>query len=136
MTMTPAAATALAPASSTAEAPAQPADRTSAAAHAPAASAAAGAESADDAAVQEQEELEEQAHLYGRFILFNAVPSSLISGVVHFVLFVVLALTHMSPPPVTKMLQLNVAAGDKTDRADELSAQTIDVPTEQTAADE
>src|SRR3954447_18376256 len=67
------------------------------------------AASLDSPLPDEQDELDEQAHHFGRFVLFSAVPSSLISGVVHFVLFVVLALTHMSPPPVKKMLQLNVA---------------------------
>src|SRR5438067_1274247 len=85
---------------------------------------------------EEQEELDEQAHLFGRFVLFNAVPSSLISGVVHFVLFLVLALTSMSPPPEKKTLEISAAAVQKTDKADELANEAIDVPLDQTAADE
>jgi len=85
---------------------------------------------------EEQDEIDEQAHHYGRFVLFNAVPSALISGVVHFVLFVVLALTYMSPPPAKKMLLLKAVAGERNDSADELSAQTIELPTDQSAADD
>src|SRR5262245_60709148 len=91
---------------------------------------------AEDAAADDQEEIDEQAHLFGRFVLFNAVPSSLISGVVHFVLFLVLALTSMAPPPEKKTLELNAAAVQKTDSADELANESIQAPTDQAAADE
>src|SRR5262245_33213251 len=85
---------------------------------------------------EEQEELDEQAHHLGHFVLYNAVPSSLVSGVVHFVLFLVLALTSMEPPPEKKTLELSAAAVQKTDRADELANEAIDAPLDQAAANE
>src|SRR2546423_10777655 len=94
------------------------------------------ADAASESQGQEQEELDEQTHLFGRFVLFNAVPSSLISGVVHFVLFLVLALTSMSPAPEKKTLELSATAVQKTDKADELANESIDVPLDQSAADE
>src|SRR5437763_2126460 len=97
---------------------------------------AASGEKPAESATDEQEQLDEQAHLFGRFVLFNAVPSSLISGVVHFVLFLVLALTSMSPPPEKKTLEISAAAVQKTDKADELANEAIDVPLDQAAADE
>src|SRR4029079_4089553 len=105
--------------------------------HLSAADQAAASEADDsDAQTEEQEELDEQAHLFGRFVLFNAVPSSLISGVVHFVLFLVLALTSLSPPPEKKTLEISAAAVQKTDKADELANEAIEVPLNQAAADE
>src|SRR5438067_3159288 len=94
------------------------------------------ANATDESQTDEQEELDEQAHLFGRFVLFNAVPSSLISGAVHFVLFLVLALTSMAPPPERKTLEISAAAVQKTDKADELANEAIEVPLDQAAADE
>lgn len=94
------------------------------------------AEATDESQTEEQEELDEQAHHFGHFVLYNAVPSSLVSGVVHFVLFLVLALTSMEPPPEKKTLELSAAAVQKTDRADELANEAIDVPLDQAAANE
>src|SRR3954469_13996219 len=94
------------------------------------------ADATAESQTEEQEEVDEQAHLFGRFVLFNAVPSSLISGVVHFVLFLVLALTSMSPPPEKKTLEISAASVQKTDKADELANESIDVPLDQTAANE
>src|SRR4029079_356282 len=68
--------------------------------------AASEADAASESQAEEQEELDEQAPLFARFVLFNAVPSSLISGVVHFVFFLVLALTSLSPPPEKKTLEI------------------------------
>jgi hypothetical protein len=105
--------------------------------HLSAADQAAASEADDsDSQTEEQEQLDEQAHLFGRFVLFNAVPSSLISGVVHFVLFLVLALTSLSPPPEKKTLEISAAAVQKTDKADELANEAIEVPLNQAAADE
>ncbi len=92
--------------------------------------------SAEQPGQAEQEELDEQAHHFGNFVLYNAVPSSLISGVVHFVLFLVLALTSMAPPPEKKTLELSAASVQKSDRADELANEAIDVPLDQAAANE
>src|SRR6478672_3007772 len=134
MSMTPS-ASAAAPATPTDAAPPAPAD--------PAVNKAANvaavelsADATSESQAEEQEELDEQARLFGHFVLFNAVPSSLISGVVHFVLFLVLALTSMSPPPEKKTLEISAAAVQKTDKADELANESIDVPLDQAAADE
>jgi len=43
----------------------------------------------------------DEPSLLGRFVLFNAVPSSIISGVVHFIGFLILALLTI-PPPVMR----------------------------------
>src|SRR5581483_11902350 len=94
------------------------------------------ADAGSDAQSEEQEALDEQAHLFGRFVLFNAVPSSLISGVVHFVLFLVLALTSMAPPPEKKTLEISAAAIQKTDKPDELASEAIEVPLDQAAVNE
>lgn len=81
-------------------------------------------------------EFDEQSHHFGRFVLFNALPSSLISGVVHFIAFLVLALTTMSPPPVNATLSINAGPSDKNEKADELQNEKIEAPIDQSAADE
>src|SRR6267378_7870702 len=108
------AASAAAPAASPSESAPAPADQ-SAAKPTNATAVGPASDAASEAQTEEQEELDEQTHLFGRFVLFNAVPSSLISGVVHFVLFLVLALTSMSPAPERKTLEISAAAAEKTD---------------------
>src|SRR5436190_799871 len=67
-------------------------------------------------ATDEEGEFDEESHHFGRFVLFNAVPSSLVSGVIHFVGFLILALTTMSPPPPNETLAINAAPAEKTDK--------------------
>src|SRR6476620_11172900 len=49
-------------------------------------------------AAANDEELEESSYHRDRFVLFNALPSSLVSALVHFIAFMVLALTTMPEP--------------------------------------
>jgi hypothetical protein len=62
---------------------------------------------------------DESQHLT-HFILFNAVPSSIVSGVVHFIAFIVLALLTISPPQKSETLAINAAPPAEKNDADQL----------------
>src|SRR5690349_11195126 len=68
---------------------------------------------------EEEGELEEPA-LLGRFVLFNAVPSSIISGVVHFVGFLILALLTIPPPVISETLAIHAPVAEQVEKVEEL----------------
>src|SRR4051812_29409907 len=57
----------------------------------------------------EEAELEDEPQHLTHFILFNALPSAVVSGVVHFIAFIVLALLTLSPPQKSETLAINAA---------------------------
>jgi hypothetical protein len=75
------------------------------------------AQPASALAGESDEHLDEEA-TSSRFILFNALPSSIISGVLHFIVFLVLALWYVEPPPKKETLALSAGA---TKQEDEIS---------------
>lgn len=88
---------------------------------APAAPVAAKVAAAAPAATEEVEEsYEEEPRFNTRFIMFNAVPSWMISGVVHFVVLMVLAFMEVSPPPVSQTAQVVSAPVEQIENLDSL----------------
>src|SRR3954451_10513777 len=73
---------------------------------------------------EEEGQLEEPA-LLGRFVLFNAVPSSIISGVVHFVGFLILALLTIPPPPKTEALSISTPPAEQVEKVEELHEEKL-----------
>src|SRR3954453_21441840 len=71
----------------------------------------------------EEAEGEEPASL-GHFVLFNAVPSSIVSGAVHFVGFLLLALLPIHPPPRAETLAINAPAAEQVE---ELQDEKLDL---------
>jgi hypothetical protein len=80
------------------------------------------------------DDFDEAAYLRGRFVLFNALPSSVVSGVIHFIAFLILALTSMNPPPQGEVLSLSAGTGQQAQQVEQLEEQ-IFAPSEDNKAD-
>src|SRR5262245_1307282 len=76
---------------------------------------------------------EEPSH-FGRFVLFNVVPSSIVSGVVHFVGFLVLALLTIPPP--TKSETLAIHTPPAAEKVEELQEETLDLKLDSVLSDQ
>jgi hypothetical protein len=100
-------------------APPPPSKTASAAANPSATTAKADPESA------EEDEFDEPSH-FNRFVLFNALPSSVVSGVIHFVGFLVLALLTIQPPPTQETLGIN-ASTVESDKSDVLQEEKLEL---------
>src|SRR5262245_49483832 len=84
---------------------------------------------------EDEGEVEEPSH-FGRFVLFNALPSSIVSGVVHFVAFLALALLTMPPPQVNETLAINAQAAEETKKVDDLQEEKLEMKLAYTVSDE
>lgn len=84
------------------------------------------------AEAEEEEEYEEAPKYNTRFILFNAVPSWAISGVVHFIALIVLAFIELQPPVKSQTAQVVSAPVEQIESIEELpqeSQMNLDVNT-------
>src|SRR5687768_3524501 len=75
------------------------------------------AESADD--------FDEATYLRGRFVLFNALPSAITSGVIHFIAFLILALTVIQSPRRADTFAIDAGAGHQADVVEQLEEQIL-----------
>ncbi len=85
-----------------------------------AAAPAAAAEEEDDGGADEP-------RFNSRFIMFNAVPSWMISGVVHFVILVILAFMQVSPPPVSQTAQVISTPVEQIESVDTLPQENLNM---------
>ena len=69
------------------------------------------------------DDFDEDAYLRGRFVLFNALPSSIVSGVIHFLAFLILALISINPPPQGEVLALSAGTGHQADQVEQFDDQ-------------
>jgi hypothetical protein len=76
--------------------------------------------------LEDEEEFFEEPSHFGRFVLFNALPSTVISAFVHFVAFLLLALFTFSPPDKNETLAIN-ALPAKAEQVEELAKETLDL---------
>jgi hypothetical protein len=88
--------------------------------------AAAVPDTAATAGEEEEEAYEEPSSLASHFVLFNALPSSLVSGVVHFVGFLALALLSIDPPQKTETLAISAAPAER-DESDQLKEEQLNL---------
>jgi hypothetical protein len=91
----------------------------------------AAADSVDDA----DEEYDDSPQL-NRFLLFNAVPSSIVSGVIHFVAFLALALWSIDPKPVVETLEINAAAPQQSEDVAQLAQEQLNLQLDAPIADQ
>jgi len=68
----------------------------------------------------------------GGFVLFNAVPSWLVSSVVHFVGLLILALVTIPPPPETKTLQVVAPPSEELEEVEDIQEEKIDINVDET----
>ena len=80
-------------------------------------------------------ELDEPS-LLGRFVLFNAVPSSIVSGVVHFAGFLILALLTIPPPVASETLAIQAPAAEQVEKVEELQEEKLSLKLDTTISDE
>jgi hypothetical protein len=83
-----------------------------------------------------QDEVDDSTYHRDRFVLFNALPSSLVSALVHFIAFMILALTTFSEPDPGDTLAIQGAPADRADEVDEIQAQDSAAQLEQNVADQ
>ena len=88
------------------------------------------------AAATEEPPVEEVAVPRGRFILFNAVPSWMVSGVVHFVGFLLMALITIAPPPSNTVMQINAPPPEELEEVEELAQEKIEINVDETLVTE
>ena len=125
------------PATSPAGAPADPAK--GAAASGPAASQAPGNNGQPGSASEDAEPAETAAGggwLGSRFVLLNAVPSWAISGVIHFVLLLALALIPVSPKKKNESLVIDAPPAEQIEQIEELPEEKIELRLDEVMADE
>jgi hypothetical protein len=86
---------------------------------------------AQDAAPPE-ETVEEAEAPSGNFILFRAVPSWMVSAMVHFVVIVILALITIEPQIINTMVQMTAPPEDKMEEVEELKEEKIEINVDET----
>ncbi len=86
--------------------------------------------------VPDDEEFNESTYHRDRFVLFNALPSSLVSALVHFIAFMILALTTMPEPEVGDMLAIDATPGEQDPGMAELKEEQVDLAMEKAAMDQ
>jgi hypothetical protein len=74
-----------------------------------------------------EEELEEESSVSGRFILFNAMPSWAISGVVHFIAFIILALITVPPPSTSGVATITAPPPEQIEEVEEFKLEKIEM---------
>ncbi len=84
----------------------------------------------------DEEEFNESAYHRDRFVLFNALPSSLVSALVHFIAFMILALTTMPEPEVGDMLAIDATPGEQDAEVAELKEEQVDLAMQKAAMEE
>jgi hypothetical protein len=84
----------------------------------------------------EDEEFDESAYHRDRFVLFNALPSSLVSALVHFIAFMILALTTMPEPPAGDILAIDATPTEQDTGVNELKEEQVDLAMEKAAMEE
>jgi hypothetical protein len=71
-----------------------------------------------------------------KFILFNAVPSWMVSAVVHFIALVILALITVAPPAVSTVMQIAAPPPEALEEIEELQEEKIEMKLDPTVSDE
>jgi hypothetical protein len=70
------------------------------------------------------------------FVLFNAVPSSVVSGVVHFITILILALLTFSPKIETRALAINAPPPEEVEEIEELQEEKIEIKLDEVVSNE
>jgi len=83
----------------------------------------------------EEEAVEEEPSHFGRFVLLNALPSSIVSCVVHFVAFLALALLTMPPPQPNETLAINAQTAE-SNKVQELQEEKLEMKLDTVVSDE
>jgi hypothetical protein len=78
----------------------------------------------------------DEAPLVGQFVLFNAVPSSIVSGVVHFVGFLILALLTIPPPVASETLAIQAPVAERVEKVEELQEEKLSLKLDTTISDD
>ena len=80
-----------------------------------------------------EEESEEAARgISGNFLLFNAVPSWAISGFVHFVGVIILALITIAPPPEPETISAVANPMEETEEVEEFKEEKMEINVDET----
>lgn len=88
---------------------------------------------AQQAQAQPAEEAEEAAPAGGnRFILYNVLPSSLVSGVVHFITIMILALMMVAPIVNNQTMQISAPPPEALEEIEELKEEKIEIKVDET----
>src|SRR5258706_2966336 len=61
------------------------------------------------------------------FLLFNAMPSWAVSGVVHFIGVIILALINVTPPPVSQQISAVAAPMEKEEEVEEFKEEKMEI---------
>ena len=72
----------------------------------------------------------------GNFILFRAVPSWMVSAVVHFVVIVILALITIEPQRLSDVVQMMAPPEDRIEEVEELKEEKIEINVDETLVSE
>lgn len=94
------------------------------------------AQQAVAAQTAEEEMGEDAPHSSGRFWVFNVMPASMVSGVVHFFLILVLAFLTIEPTAMKTVMQITTRPPEQMEEIEEFEEEKIEIDVDQTIASE
>ena len=111
--------------------PAKPMPR----AHAAPANQPAPAQSPPPKPTEGEEAAEETPHRSG-FLMFNAMPSAMVSGVVHFFIVIILAFLTIAPPAAKTVMQIVTPPDEQMEEVEEFEDEKIEINVDETLVSE
>jgi hypothetical protein len=81
---------------------------------------------------QAAEEPVEEAPRRTGFLVFNAMPSALVSGVVHFFVIIILAFLTIAPPPARTAVQIVTPPEEEMEEVEEFQEEKIEINVDET----